>query len=232
MGRLKKYLRLKVYLYLEILITKVNKIFPNKGVILMFHHITDEQLEENPSCVHSVGEFRSIIDKLKNDGYTFITLNDLYNRHNNRIAIVTFDDCYEDVYYNAYPYLKDQNIPFVMYISNCYIDKKGFISKDQLIEMSKDSLVTVGYHTFSHPQLLDVEKLGKEIIEQKHEIERIIDKPLIHFAYPYGKFYATGFRAINEVKKNGYETAVSTIPTYLSRFTMSFRYFLPRIVRL
>ena len=53
-----------------------------------------------------------VMDKLKKDGYTFITLNDLYNRHNNRIAIVTFDDCYEDVYYNAYPYLKDQNIPF------------------------------------------------------------------------------------------------------------------------
>lgn len=135
-----------------------------------------------------------------------------------------------DAYQNAFPYLLEHNIPFTVYVVSDFVDKDGYLGVDELKHLSKNPLVTIGYHTKSHPQLIRVKHLREEMYSHKHELEEIIEKKIDHFAFPYGKLYAVGVKSVLLGKHLGYKTVVSTFDTYLSRFSLFFKFFLPRTV--
>jgi peptidoglycan/xylan/chitin deacetylase (PgdA/CDA1 family) len=82
---------------------------------------------------------------------------------------------------------------------------------DQVREMSRDPLVTVGTHTDNHLPLsrLPEEKVREEIVHSKEFIEAKINTKVEHFAYPYGH-RESGRREFNIVKKLGLKTGVTT----------------------
>lgn len=83
---------------------------------------------------------------------------------------------------------------------------------EQIIDLSKDELCTIGCHTVNHYRLnqLSIDEVKFEIIEAKKIIEQKTGKKVEHFAYPFGSKYEVGKREFNIVKSLGFKTATTT----------------------
>jgi len=82
------------------------------------------------------------------------------------------------------------------------------MSWDQIINISKDNLCTIGSHTKNHyalNRLLEVEIID-EIMESNKIIESKIGKKIEHFSYPFGSINEAAQREFNIIKKLGFKT--------------------------
>jgi peptidoglycan/xylan/chitin deacetylase (PgdA/CDA1 family) len=68
--------------------------------------------------------------------------------------------------------------------------------------------VEIGSHTFNHPDLKKINnrQASFEIVESKKEIEKIINKPVLSFCYPFGIY-------------QGYDEELAASAGYLSSLT-------------
>lgn len=219
----------KVIGMFERLYVFTNSFFAEKGKILMFHHVTDEYVDTLDCCKCKVQRFMDIIRDVQKD-YMIISIEDVCCEHKEKIAVITFDDGCMDMYLNAYPFLKVHKIPFTVYLASDFIGKEGYVGINEVKILANDPLVTIGFHTKSHPLLRKVKNLKEEMWNNKIYIENIIGHKLQHFAFPYGKLQAVGLKAVVYGKHLHYKTIVSTFDTYLSSFTLRFKWFLPRTV--
>jgi peptidoglycan/xylan/chitin deacetylase (PgdA/CDA1 family) len=92
-------------------------------------------------------------------------------------------------------------------------------------ELASGGLVGVGAHTVSHPGLSRLSRVARssEIADSRRDLEAIIDRPVLDFAYPFGD--RRGSRAA--LKRCGMRSACTTRP---GRITAGIdRYRLPRI---
>lgn len=83
---------------------------------------------------------------------------------------------------------------------------------DEIIQLSKDSLCTIGGHTENHFALncLDESEISDEINIANNMITKKINKKVQHFAYPFGSSYEVNEREFNIVKKMGFKTVTTT----------------------
>ena len=206
------------------------------SLILMFHHVGASQpASVNPSCFASTEEFHSLIKSLKNRK-TIVSIDTLYNdirlrRVPENMVVLTFDDVPDNFYLVAYPILKAYQAPFTLYIATSLMDTPGYLTSEQVQQLSKDSLCTIGSHTVSHCKVKEKGvDLLLELKTSKSVLEKLIGQPVNHFAFPYGTPFAISRSNIHEVAESGvYETAVSTIPGFIGTNAWARRFFLPRI---
>ena len=196
-----------------------------KAKIIMLHHVSKPDREYSP-CVIST---ENLVDFL-NSGEKYITLDELVNslpRAYNGARIITIDDGLADLYTVAYPLFAERNIPFVAFISSDLIDKEGYITSEQLKEMSENPLVTIGSHGISHRCLdtLSPEEQKREIFESKKKLEEIIGKKVEYFSYSNGRYTKYTKKM---VKKAGYKRAVGVRPRVYNFVSAFSRYDLPR----
>lgn len=189
----------------------------------MFHNVGDDGMKYNVS-VEMFRQFMTHIYK-KN----IIRLVDWEESETDFYAL-TFDDVPESFYKNAYPILKEFNIPFTIFVSIDLLDKPGFITTSQLIELSKCSLCTVGSHGNEHKYVsnLSIEEFESDIIQAKEFLQYKIGRQIDLYAFPYGSFYACGFRKQKHTMV-AYKYAFSTIPICITSPLILSECFLPRI---
>ncbi len=103
------------------------------------------------------------------------------------------------------------------------------LTVEQVQQIAKSNLVSIGSHTISHPILprCSNEQSKYEIIASKEKIEEWLNKPIKHFAYPNGDF---SNREISFLRRFGYTVAFSTDQKYLSKDRLKSRYTLPRLM--
>jgi len=89
-----------------------------------------------------------------------------------------------------------------------------FLGWGQLREMADTGLITIGSHGCSHSIVsrLDDDGLREELTASKAVIERELDRPVHHFAYPNGTPSDWDDRAIELLQDTGYRTAVTNCP--------------------
>lgn len=93
-----------------------------------------------------------------------------------------------------------------------YVDREA-LGWDEIIELSRDELVTIGCHTMNHLAMntLSYEEMEQEVLQSKIEIEKKIGKPVRHFAYPYGTIREVGERELGHFqKKQWFKTSTTT----------------------
>lgn len=194
--------------------------------ILMFHDVTEYETEaqrnkaEEDDYSVNMETFRNVISWHQKQGYSFIGIEQVFQKKLGKLkCIVTFDDAFAGVYYNAYPYLKKLNIPFTIYVITDLIGAPDYMTEEQLIELSMDPLCTIGSHTCSHPmtRYLSDDELRRELTESKKVLEKILKRPVCHFAYPYGSYYTRSVFDTALVKEAGYKTAVTTFQYHMNR---------------
>ena len=228
MIKLKDFLFFKICQFIEFCFINFNSLFETKGIIVMFHHITDEDLDVISCCKCKINRFTTIIDNLTQE-YELIHLHNIFNKQRkNKYAVITFDDGCKDVYTNAYPILKEKNIPFTIYITMDFINKPGYMSEEDILSLNKDPLVTIGYHTQSHIKLKYCNDFNNECNSEK--LSKLIGKDIDYFAYPYGRLFEIGFKSISYISKTKFKNAVGTINAPLTKFSLTFKHYLPRVI--
>ena len=97
---------------------------------------------------------------------------------------------FESFYKNAWPFLKKNKIPFILFVSTEPIEKNGYMTWEQIIEIEKESFTVIGHHSHSHDYLidksnsefiLDIEKANKLFLNNIGYVPTI-------FSYPFGEY--------------------------------------------
>ena len=141
---------------------------------------------------------------------------------------LSFDDVFENVYTNAYPLLKRYQIPFTLFVTTGLLDQPGYLTRNELMELSQDPLCTIGAHTIHHLRLRTAQNAAEEITESKKELEAMTGKKIAFFAYPYGSIYACSRKNIQQAENAGFTAAFSTIKGFVPLNFDRYRFFLPR----
>jgi peptidoglycan/xylan/chitin deacetylase (PgdA/CDA1 family) len=88
------------------------------------------------------------------------------------------------------------------------------MSWEELKAFAADPLVTIGAHTITHCNLAQQSEATAsfEMATSRARIEAALQRPVLHFAYPYGDRIAAGRREFALARAAGFKTAVTTRP--------------------
>jgi len=101
----------------------------------MLHRVApfeENRLFANENMKVSPEFLEKFILELKNNGYEFISLDELYDilknqKKVNKKIIFTLDDGYKDNYEIAYPIFKKYNVPFTIYLTTSFPDRNAML---------------------------------------------------------------------------------------------------------
>ncbi len=117
-------------------------------------------------------------------------------------VLLTIDDAFESFYKNAWPILKKREIPFILFVSTREVNKHGYMTWEQIIELQKNSLVTIGNHSHSHEYLIDWDD-NKIKLDLEKSIKIFKDNmgyaPKI-FSYPFGEYSSNLKKIVSNLK--------------------------------
>lgn len=180
--------------------------------VLMYHSIA---YEKNNDLRIPKEKLRQEMQIIKDNGFTPITLDQLYNHFTKETAIpskpivITFDDGYRDNYLNALPVLKEFGFKATVFVITCQIDSgTDFMTSAQLKEMNANG-IDVECHTVTHPHLaqLDYDKQATELKDSKSKLEALLNKKINYIAYPYGSY---NDNTVKITESLGYKMAFTT----------------------
>lgn len=165
--------------------------------ILMYHYIETAPASSTLKGLYLDPKiFKNQLDEIKKEKYNSVFISEVAysltskkSLPDNSLAL-TFDDGYEDFYTTVFPLLKKCKIKATVYVIINALDKPGYLTKEQLKELAGSEYIEIGSHTFNHPDLitLDKPKAEFEIVKSKKYLEAIINKPVLSFCYPYGRY--------------------------------------------
>jgi peptidoglycan/xylan/chitin deacetylase (PgdA/CDA1 family) len=198
--------------------------------ILMYHSVSDE-LEKNVSPYYRTATspklFAAHMELLRSQGYEVMGLQSglkKFRRGNltgAKLAVITFDDGFEDFYTAALPVLRQYNFGATVFLPTAFIGQKrrdfkgrACMTWDEVRESQKAG-IEFGSHTVDHPKLyeLDLPQIRAELKESKTTIESELGQPVRSFAYPYA--FPSADRAfvkvfVETLKETGYDFGVTT----------------------
>lgn len=116
-------------------------------------------------------------------------------------------------------------------IDDSGIARELCMSWDELKPFSQNKLVTIGAHTVSHCNLARETRPDamREMHLSRERIEAALQKPALHFAYPYGDRSAAAAREFTLAGELGFKTAVTTRPGMVFAENAAHMTALPRI---
>jgi len=86
------------------------------------------------------------------------------------------------------------------------------LSAEQIRRLAASPLVTIGAHGDRHINLAraTADEAELDIVAGRRQLEDIIDRAVVHFAYPFGDANACGAREAQIARAAGFRTAVTT----------------------
>lgn len=201
------------------------------GTIWMFHVVSNNRQDWYDSKYSiSTMNFERMLMSFLESGYCFRKLDEL-ERTDDKSIYITFDDGFKCIYAEAYSILCKYKVPFCVFVTTNFIGQKGYLSYNELKEMSGNSLCTIGSHTISHAKLrtLNAKSSLFEIKQSGKILENMIGKKILYFAYPYGNLAAVSKRDCRFVEKAGYKFAFSTLQLPLRKSMIKDAYFISRL---
>jgi len=164
----------------------------DKGILALMYHRFDEN--KYPSTNIQMDVFKQQIEIIRNSKYKFYNPKDLEkNFHITKIEkkiLITIDDAFSSFYEVAWPYLKEEKIPFILFVSTEAIGKNGYMTWEQIKELEKQDIVYLGNHSHTHSYLVDLK--NNDFIKDIDTASKIFIKNLgynpIFFSYPFGEY--------------------------------------------
>jgi len=166
----------------------------DKGILSLMYHRFDEN--KYPSTNIQMDVFRKQIKIIKNLKYNFYDPKDLEkNFHTPKIEkkiLITIDDAFSSFYEVAWPFLKEEKIPFVLFVSTKSVGKNGYMTWNQIKELEKENTVYIGNHSHAHSYLVDLknEEFIKDIDASSSILKEKLGYNPIFFSYPFGEYSA------------------------------------------
>ncbi len=156
----------------------------------MYHRFDENKY---PSTNIRIEDFKRHLNLVKNENIEFINPNNFkeeLKKKDKRKILLTIDDGFLSFYENAWPLLKKDKIPFILFVSTREVGKKGYMSWKQIKEIEKENFVTIGNHSHSHDYLIDFEKsqINEDIKISRQLFKKELEKNLDFFSYPFGEY--------------------------------------------
>ena len=183
---------------------KVRQYNPDdQGVLSIMYH----RFEENkyPSTNIRMNIFLEHIEAIKKNEFDFYDprlFDEQFNKpKNNKKILLTIDDAFLSFYENAWPILKKNEIPFILFVSTEPIGKRGYMTWEQIKEIEKEKFAFIGNHSHTHEYLINFSFADfKDDIKKSIEIfNNNLGYNPIFFSYPFGEY---SLEQKNFIKKN------------------------------
>ena len=118
-----------------------------------------------------------------------VRLEDTLKNSRRRAVAITFDDGYRDNLTVALPLLEKFNLPMTLFVVAGFIDSEGYLTEEDLQEISSHPLITIGTHGLWHRHFnrLSHDEARFELTESKRLLEETIKRPVELMAWPYGE---------------------------------------------
>ncbi|MFO7173944.1 MAG: polysaccharide deacetylase family protein [Bacillota bacterium] len=177
--------------------------------ILMYH-----ELGEVPHRLYvGLSEWEAHLDFLAREGYTTITLAQLYRHMTSgeplpeKPVVITFDDSYASFYEHAFPRLRERGFVATLFVITDLVNHPRHVTWEQLREMAAAG-IEIGAHSATHPNLREVDagRLEQEVAGSRRALEEQLGMPILFFSYPGGSYDE---KVLAAVKAAGYLGAVT-----------------------
>ena len=202
---------------------KIKSYANDKGILSIMYHRFNEN--KYPSTNIRMEVFKKHMEIVKRKKYNFLDPNDFDKNFSEvkttKKVLITIDDGFKSFYEHAWPYLKENKIPFILFISTEAVGKNGYMNWSQIKEIESESFAFIGNHSHSHEYLLDIsyDKFKNDILKSIEIFKKNLGYNPIFFSYPFGefslehtsfikKFFKYGFgqhSGVIDVNKNPYE---------------------------
>ena len=157
----------------------------------MYHRFNEDKY---PSTNIQMNIFKQQIEIIKKFKYNFYDPKNLkenfYTPKIEKKILITIDDAFSSFYESAWPYLKKEKIPFILFVSTEAVGKKGYMTWNQIRELEKETITYIGNHSHSHDYLVDLK--NDDFINDIDTSSSIFIKKLgynpIFFSYPFGEY--------------------------------------------
>jgi len=157
----------------------------------MYHRFNENKY---PSTNIQMEVFYEHIKLIKDSNYKFLELNNFIKNFDKpkkqKKILITIDDGFISFYENAWPFLKKNKIPFILFVSTEPIGKNGYMTWDQIKEIEKENFAAIGHHSHSHEYLID--KSNSEFISDIEKANKLFLKNIGYipniFSYPFGEY--------------------------------------------
>ena len=122
----------------------------------MYHRFNENQ---HPSTNISIDIFKKQIEIINEKKINFITPSNFDKNFNlkksKKKILLTIDDAFSSFYLNAWPILKKEKIPFILFVSTQSVGNYGYMSWEQINEVEKEDFAFIGNHSHSHEYLVE-----------------------------------------------------------------------------
>ena len=157
----------------------------------MYHRFNENKY---PSTNIKMDIFEEHINIIKNSDFNFHNPNNFDEQFNKpkqkKEILITIDDAFESFYTEAWPYLKENKIPFILFVSTEPVGKRGYMTWDQIKEVESNDFAYIGHHSHTHEYLIDVS--NEEFILDIETANKIFLRELGYipslFSYPFGEY--------------------------------------------
>ena len=164
----------------------------DEGILSLMYHRFNEH--KYPSTNIQMDVFKKQMQIIKNSNYIFSNPKNFEKSFNtpktNKEILITIDDAFLSFYLEAWPYLKKNKIPFILFVSTEPVGKKGYMTWEQIKEIEAEKFTIIGHHSHSHGYLIDND--NDFFISDIKKANEIFLKNLGYipnlFSYPFGEY--------------------------------------------
>ena len=164
----------------------------DEGILSLMYHRFDEN--KYPSTNIKMEVFVQQIEMIKNTNYEFYDIqkfiDDFDKPKNEKKILITIDDAFSSFYEIAWPFLKENKIPFILFVSTEPVGNNGYMTWDQIREIEQENFAYIGHHSHTHDYL--IEKSEEEFIQDIEIASKLFLKELGYvpnlFSYPFGEY--------------------------------------------
>ena len=164
----------------------------DNGILSLMYHRFNEN--KYPSTNIQMDIFKRHIETIKNTGYKFYDpksfISEFNLPKNEKKILLTIDDGFKSFYEEAWPYLKENKIPFILFISTEPVGKFGYMNWNEIKEIQQSKFGYIGHHSHTHEYLIDMSE--EEFINDIETATKIFKEKLGYsppvFSYPFGEY--------------------------------------------
>jgi len=205
----------------------------DSGILSLMYHRFDES--KYPSTNIQMNIFKEQMSIINTLNYKFYDPQNLQKNFttskNKKKILITIDDAFLSFYNVAWPYLKKEKIPFILFVSTEAVGKTGYMNWEQIKEIEKEPYAYIGNHSHSHDYLVDLgaKKFLYDIDTSIKIFNQYLGYNPIFFSYPFGEYskYIKDFISKNFDFAFGQHSGVIDInkdPYELPRFPINEKY--------
>jgi peptidoglycan/xylan/chitin deacetylase (PgdA/CDA1 family) len=193
----------------------------------MYHALVEKRTPPLHTVHITVDAFRQQMEWLAAEGFQTITISQLLNgfekKQTGKYCVITFDDGYQSIYRYAMPLLKQYGFCATLYLTTAAVGQNDFsntsihsntlplndkpLTWKEIKEMQANGW-SIEAHSVTHSDIntLNAEQIKFEVAESRKIIEQQLKQPVLHYAFPFGKYNAPSLKVVRDA---GYQTAAT-----------------------